>query len=120
VGAQGDSDVSVLTPFGEEQAARTATALSRMPFDRCAHMQPSWRPSCVAQAPWACASHDRVPQDRGADCCRWHSIATTVSVEKWREDWQVQYLAGPYAYLCICPYGDAPPRCRCMIGKGRL
>lgn len=33
-GVQGDSDISVLTPFGEEQAVRTNRALSRMPFDR--------------------------------------------------------------------------------------
>jgi hypothetical protein len=31
---QGDSDGSVLTPFGQEQARRTRDALSRMPFDR--------------------------------------------------------------------------------------
>ena len=31
---QGDSDESTLTPFGEEQAKRTAAALSKMQFDR--------------------------------------------------------------------------------------
>lgn len=34
---QGDSDESALTAFGEEQARRTAAALSRMQFDRCCH-----------------------------------------------------------------------------------
>ena len=33
---QGDSNESTLTPMGEEQAKRTAAALSRMQFDRCA------------------------------------------------------------------------------------
>ena len=33
---QGDSNESTLTPLGEEQAKRTAAALSRMQFDRCA------------------------------------------------------------------------------------
>ena len=33
---QGDSNESTLTALGEEQAKRTATALSRMQFDRCA------------------------------------------------------------------------------------
>ena len=33
---QGDSNDSTLTPLGEEQAKRTAAALSRMQFDRCA------------------------------------------------------------------------------------
>lgn len=31
---QGDTDISILTPFGEEQAKLTRNALSRMPFDR--------------------------------------------------------------------------------------
>ena len=33
--AQGASDESVLTPFGELQAVRCRDALSRVHFDRC-------------------------------------------------------------------------------------
>ncbi|CAL5226987.1 g9875 [Coccomyxa viridis] len=48
---QGDSDESTLTPFGEEQARRTAAALSKMQFDSC-YTSPIRRASRFAELTW--------------------------------------------------------------------
>ncbi|EIE24914.1 phosphoglycerate mutase-like protein [Coccomyxa subellipsoidea C-169] len=57
---QGDSDLSILTPFGEKQAELTRNALSRMPFDSC-FTSPIKRARKFAELTWSGRERPLIP-----------------------------------------------------------